>query len=697
MGKRKDKELEQYRNLLTPPDHFEDGFGWSTIAGILFCGLVMMPGSIYLSLMTGGSMGAVGTWVTVILFSEITRRAMKTMSKGNLIVLLAVASVMCLGGPFMQFVLRAFTVTSDTVRDLGMQDHFPAWYCPPLDSPAITERNLFHPDWLKPIGIVLLTAAIALVNKFTIGYAFFRLCSDVERLPFPMAPIAAQGALAIADSMAKTPDGADPEKAVDQDGHKIYSRWRIFSFGAMIGVIFGVLQVGIPAISGMLFDKSIFLIPQPYLDTTTMTESILPAVPTGMVIDPGIIILGMVLPFWAVMGSFTAIAATFIINPILRHYDILMQWQPGMNTVNTTFVNSVDFWMSFGFGAAIAIAMVSVFSTVRDIVRNAKAHKERMRTNATQSASDAQAEETGSLWKTPNLGRGDYPVWLAFAIYGLSCTVMIVMCNHLVKGILPFLFIFCFLYNPFVSYINARLMGLTGQAIAIPFVREGAFILSGSRTLDIWLAPIPIENYGAFAQTFRVNQLTGVKFTSLMKAEALAFPFLCLFSFVFWAFIWKANPIPSDLFPAAQLNWELMVKNNTLLWTSTFHPDVVGETASAVSRFADTEFAKAVHPSVMLAGGGVTVALFLVFSLLGLPTLFVYGVIRGLGALPHIMMLEIVGALVGRYYFQKKFGSSNFLRMGPTILAGYFTGAGLISMTMIAMNLIRSAVSSAPF
>ena len=28
-------------------------------------------GSIYLSLMTGGSMGQVGTWVTVILFSEI--------------------------------------------------------------------------------------------------------------------------------------------------------------------------------------------------------------------------------------------------------------------------------------------------------------------------------------------------------------------------------------------------------------------------------------------------------------------------------------------------------------------------------------------------------------------------------------------------------------------------------------------------
>ncbi len=33
----------------------------------------------------------------------------------------------------------------------------------------------------------------------------------------------------------------------------------------------------------------------------------------------------------------------------------------------------------------------------------------------------------------------------------------------------------------------------------------------------------------------------------------------------------------------------------------------------------------------------------------------------------------------------------------PNILAGYFTGVGLISMATIAMRLVQSAVSSAPF
>ena len=35
--------------------------------------------------------------------------------------------------------------------------------------------------------------------------------------------------------------------------------------------------------------------------------------------------------------------------------------------------------------------------------------------------------------------------------------------------------------------------------------------------------------------------------------------------------------------------------------------------------------------------------------------------------------------------------------MAPTLMAGYFTGVGLIGMATIAMNLIKNAVSSAPF
>ena len=43
--RRPDKELETYRSLLETSTEFKDGFGWTTAAGIFFCGLVMMPGA----------------------------------------------------------------------------------------------------------------------------------------------------------------------------------------------------------------------------------------------------------------------------------------------------------------------------------------------------------------------------------------------------------------------------------------------------------------------------------------------------------------------------------------------------------------------------------------------------------------------------------------------------------------------------
>ena len=68
-----DAEVERYRTLLDTPTEFKEGFGWTTVIGIIFCGLVMMPGGIYLGLMTGGNMGTAASWVTLMTPSESSR------------------------------------------------------------------------------------------------------------------------------------------------------------------------------------------------------------------------------------------------------------------------------------------------------------------------------------------------------------------------------------------------------------------------------------------------------------------------------------------------------------------------------------------------------------------------------------------------------------------------------------------------
>jgi hypothetical protein len=702
---RTDRELEQYRNLLETPTDFQDGFGWSTVAGILFCGLVMIPGSIYLGLMTGGGMGAAATWVTLILFNEVARRALKTLSRQELVVLLHAAGGILGGGLiFGDFVYRAYLVSSEAVRDAGMRECFPRWFVPRPDSPAILDRNLFHPDWLVPIGLLAFLTIIGFVKKYTLGYFFFRLTSDIERLPFPMAPIHAQGAMALAEAdqnqsagaggPAAGGDGEDAGRAAfmraRRGERKKSERWRLFSLGIVLGLSFGAIQVGIPAVTGLLLDKPVFLIPQPFLDTTTLTEFVLPATPTGVVVDLGVILIGFVLPFWAVVGTCTAIVLTIVANPLLHRAGVLTRWQPGMDTINATFSNSMDFWMSFGIGTALAITVISLYQTVRDVRRKLKELK--------GEATEANRARV-SLWTTPNTGRGDYPMWIALAGYVVICACLIALCYYFLKdtgtsrlGMLAFLFVFTFVYNPLISYVNARLLGISGQSVDIPFIKETAFILSGAKGIEVWLAPIPLANYGGQAQGFRVNELTGVSFRSLIKTDLVLLPFMFCLSWLFWGFLWHSSAIPSDAFPAAQINWDLRTKNDTLLYTSTFAP-----AGAASHSILDSEFIQAIHLPVIGTAFGLTAALFALFSVAGLPTLFIYGIIRGLGALPHTMVLEIVGALIGRYYYQRRFGTQNFLRMAPTLLAGYFTGVGLISMATIAVRLIQAAVSAAPF
>ncbi len=689
-NRRVDQEYEDFRTLLPTPTEFKSGFGWSTIAGLIFCGLVMIPGSIYLGLMTGGQLGPAAAWVTVILFMEISRRAMKPLNQQELVILLHAAHVMMVGsmlfpgGPLAQLVFRAYLVGSDAVRDAGLLGAFPGWFAPAHDSEAILSRDLFHPDWFIPILLMLFTLVVGLTKRYSLGYLFFRVTSDVEGLPFPLAPVQAQGAMALAES-EETPTNDDLANNVDT-GEEYRpaddlkgKRWRIFSLGAYIGIAFGVIQIGVPAITSLFLAKPVFLLPQPFWDTTTLTEGFLPAAPTGIAIDAGLFLTGMVLPFWAVFGTFLAVVLTTILNPILQVLDYMPTWQPGMDTVNTMFSVEVDFWLSFKIGAAFGIAVVSIFSTVRAL---RKASRER------RVSKDKNVKK---MWDPPVKGRGDYPLWIAIAIYALSAFALIGVALILIPyslTIAVFLFIFAFIYNPLISYINARLLGIAGQTVDIPYTKEMAFMFSGAEGIEIWLAPIPLENYGHQTQAFRVSELTGVSFWSLVKTDLVALPLLFVLSLVFWAFIWKSDPVPGPLFPNAQVRWDLAAKQQVLVMSST---------VDANKSWADTQLGQAIKPEIIGGGFVGITGLFVLLSWAGMPVMMVYGLVRGFGEFPHLLITEMIGAIVARFYFKKKYGTKNFIKVIPIVLAGYMTGVGLLGMAAVATNLIKSAVSGAPF
>jgi len=585
------------------------------------------------------------------------------MNRQEVVLLLFVASSMMAAqsGVFGGFVYRAYIVRSDPVLAAGLAGQFPSWYAPAADSAAITERTFVHKDWLVPFLIFGLGSwVLGFIKRYTLGYGLFRITSDLEKLPFPFAPISAQGAMAIAEAGDK----------------KNAWKWRAFSSGTMIGLGFGAFYIGLPVITGAFLAKPMMIFPIPWYDTTTLTEGLLPAVPTGITWHLSLVITGMIIPWWGILGTGLAIAVTFVLNPILVASGVLTTWQPGMGTVDTRIANSIDFYWSFTIGCAMGIAIISMCQTVKAF-RSSFAEAKQRRKDLLGDAEDP--------WAAPP-GRGDWSLKLCFFGYFVAATGMIVLCKKLVPDFpITFLMFFAFVFTPLLSYLNARLIAVNGQHVDIPFIKEGAILLSGTKGLNVWLAPFPEENFGGMAASLRVKELTGCKFTSLIKVDLLRMPLTILLGFIFWGFIWHSTEIPSATFPWTEVMWDLRVKNWLIMVSATTGDGLV-----------ETMFDRAFKPPVIGVGIATTTVLFAMLSHIGAPIMFVYGFVRGIGASCHVFILEIVGALVARYYLHKKFGRKRVLQILPVLMAGYFVGEGLVGMACVAITLISKAISGLP-
>jgi len=671
MSSAQDKELQQYRDLVQVPSKFEDGFGIRAVIGAIFLGMLMIPGSIYMQLFMGQGLGPAARWVTVILFAEVAKRSMKSLRKQEVYVLFYMTGI-ALGSPFSGLLWSQYLAYSPAVSTMGIE--IPGWVAPPREVlEQIGTRTFFHEVWLMPALFFAGQFILARIDNFGLGYALYRLTAHVEKLPFPMAPVGALGVTALADAQDKSERW----------------RWRWFSLGGALGLGFGLIYIGVPAITGALLVRPIQIIPVPWLDLTSTlsTRDMLPATPINLVFDLGLVILGMVLPFWAVIGGFIGLIMTFILNPLLYHEGVLTSWTPGSGLVDTLFANTIDFYLSFSVGLALAIFVMSVLPIIKSLTQFMnKADGQTEHHAARRSFSDAWRELC-----TRNKDRGDLSIFVALGIYVVATLSYIGICLLLMPGTpergyadrFPWLFFlgFGFIYQPIISYVNAKLEGLVGQTVQIPMVREAAFILSGYSGSAIWFAPIPMNDYGATVQNFRVMELTGTRMTSIIKTEMVVTPIVILASIFFWNLIWRLAPVPSEAFPFAQEFWELQARNAALQYSSTLD--------------GSSMFVEAIKLDVIGWGAAVGLTSFAILNFLNLPTMLVFGVVRGFGqSTPGAMIPEIIGALIGRFYLERKYGHQNYKRYVSILLAGYGAGVGLVAMGSVAFALIAKSTST---
>jgi len=663
-------------DVLVPPSAewaaapFASGFSLRTVIGAFFIGFVMLPGLIYMGLVVGTNIGGGAQWVTVLLFLELARRSYQKVSRQELMIINHMAStltgmaggIMLSGGVFASLIWQQYLKQSEAFRSFNLTNQMPHWFSPPVA--VLQDRTFFMQAWVPAIAVAVLGMILYRVQFFGLGYLVFRVTSDVERLPFPMARVGAEGTTALAEA------GEDRKESW---------RWSVFSTMAIAGAVWGAIYMGIPSLSSVLFGVRTSLIPIPFLDLTKYTESFMPSAAMAVGFDLGLVLVAFVIPWRVIVGgAVTCLLCQVILPPFLYRAGIHRQWQPGFGALDTQIANGLDLWMSVGIGGAISIAVTGIWLAVKG------------------SRKSSRSGGGGYDWKAlirPPAGRGDFPLAVAVFLFLLAGAGFVMLVHGIVNlgwlGGLPkprsewfplwVLWFFALLWTPVNSYINAKLAGIGGQTVSIPFVREGSFVLSGYRHPDIWMAPIPLHDFSYAATLYKQLELTRVKFSSLVKVEIVSLIVLTIAGLFYWSYIWRLGPVPSDDYPFAREMWPFMAKN-AALWTSA-----LGE--------GNNQVLSAIRPGIVFGSAGIFMALFAVLSGAGIPLAYYFGAVGGVGQFPYIAVTLLAGLFL-RFAVARRLGADKLRRYAPVMMTGFAAGFGIAGLLVVGIVLLKSAITA---
>jgi hypothetical protein len=641
---------------------FQDGFTWRSIVGSLFIAFVMTPGIIFMSLMIGQSMESASDWVVVIIFVEIARRSLLTLRKQELYILLHTVSAVSTPGMFAGFVWNRYLRNSEAYHNFGIAHQVPDWVAPYGDAGW---TSFIGPEWWPALAVALAAMLLGVLTNLSLGFLVFKMTADAEKLPFPLAPIHAEGAVALAESQDKTKKGF---------------RQYCFAVGGIVGAVFGIIYVAIPVLTGAILGQPVLIIPIPFLDLTRSFEHFMPGGMIGISLSLGLLFTGFVLPWKICVGMFaTTITFQLLVNPILQRMGYIPHWLPGKDAIQTQVANSLDIYLSVGIGTGLAIFFVGVFGMVKALIKYA-------RKQDTAGGVDIEA-----FWRR-NVDRGDPPVWAATLVWVVGSIGFVALSNFLInyshgkpipeadRFSIWWLVAFAFFWTPLNTYITARMAGIAGQGASVPFLKEASIFLSQYRSVSIWFAPMPIMNSGGMADQLKVCELTRTKFMSLLKIQVLVIPLTVIASFIFWTYICSLGPIPSEKYPWIEKFWPLNSQMNAL-WTSSMQE-------------GQSLLLESLKPFLIIGALVGTLGLFIGFTFAGVSTQYIYGGLGAMNGFPHTAMMIFVGACLGRFVLAKKFGTEKWQNFAPILAVGFGVGMGLVGMFSLAVNFLWVSIGA---
>jgi len=632
----------------------ERGLTWRSSLAILYGGWIMLPVVLYISLMSGSIIAGGATYITVILFTELSRLTGRPMKKQELFIIFMTIGWVASWFPFMQIPFRSYYMTSpisrmfkDPFTNRPIVESIPSWWAPPPESLVLKQRGLealLHPAWLFPIILIALGTASWFIAEVGMALMMSMIFIEIEKLPYPFAPMDA----AVATTLSERPE----------------ERLRIFSLSAFFAFIYAFILYGFPVLGIGSF------IPVPWADFTRYTQYSLPGALLGICTDILPYVFGFLIPFHVVIYILIGSFAVWVFgNSFALTYfaDMFPQWKSewviGMPLQLMYQRSLLWIWVSPQIGVTIAAAVVIIGSKYKAFIRGIK---------SLVGIGGARVEGYPRL--SVLLG-----MFFAGTLGSVAISYILVPDFYAQYWYYPLLLSvgWTFVFD----LVSCRIWGEVGPLnIPPPPVWQGMVVLSGYPKVDAFFAAPLIGTGGAGGMTHavKVAYLTDTKPIDYFKALAILAPVGLLASFFYTGVFWTVAPMPSSAYPWTRIAWPVQIIQQNV-WISR---------STEIFRF-DLAMNTFILFTVLGLIGEFVIRRFIPFSFIG--------IISGTLTLPPYSLAYLVGAIVGKFLLQRKMGAARWNEMKPVVAAGLAMGIGVAVGLSAPLAMVAKAMWAAPY
>jgi len=615
----------------------QEGLTWRSFLAIVYSGIVLQPFVWYLALAVGYVNTALIVPTTVILlFSELSYFFGKPIRKQELYIMWAASTVPC--EIYMLTLLYNIWYRSSPISwmftapgsSTPLPFLIPDWFSPPLNSPVRQLRTLFYPDMILPIAVFFLGVYFlpTTLCAFSEGFILYEIYKE-ENLPFPLQVAQVEAVMTLSER--------EP------------ARIRILTLCGLISMIYTLFLYAVPLISGF----NVMPIPIPWFDFNLELEKYLPGASLGIATDLTLYAIGLMLPLSLTIFMFAgSFSLYFVGNHLLTSWGIFEEWRPGMSVALAFQRSTLHVWAGVIVGLAIAAGLMPLIKNPRYV------------TGAIRSAT-----------KLSKNGRaGIPPLWLVLIVYLTSATAIIIMTYFLVPSFPIWWSILLTAWTFLLALVSARGIGVAGQPITIPYVRESILIGSGYPNVDVWYSPIgSVNNAEWFVAFYKMAELTKTKPTSYVKANIIGTFIGLVMSLIYLNMFWSIAPVPSSAYPFTIIQWPVNAILQNLWITRSF-----------------SIFKLEYILGAFIVGSG----LYFGFELLGVVGLrmpfSLLGIAAGASSALPVNMAILTSAIAGKA-IERKLGREKWGQTRPTVVAGLLLGEGaMITVSAGIAMLLRA-------